>query len=87
MLEKVADELGVANLTSVALAYVMAKYPWTYPIVGGRKVEHLMANIGALEIHLSKAQVQEIDAALPFDYGGPGADVSDASDAVASCHG
>ncbi|BEJ16857.1 hypothetical protein CspHIS471_0602580 [Cutaneotrichosporon sp. HIS471] len=73
-LEKVADELGIANLTSIALAYVMAKYPWTYPIVGGRKVEHLVANIGALEISLSPAQVQAIDTALPFEYGGPGQD-------------
>ncbi len=49
----------------------MAKYPWTYPIVGGRKVEHLLANIGALEISLSLEQLQEIDAALPFEYGEP----------------
>ncbi|CAK9779584.1 uncharacterized protein COLE_05259 [Cutaneotrichosporon oleaginosum] len=72
-LEKVADDLGVENLTSVALAYVMAKYPWVYPIVGGRKVEHLIANIGALEIHLTEEQIQQLDAALPFEYGEPGA--------------
>jgi aryl-alcohol dehydrogenase-like predicted oxidoreductase len=38
-LEKVADELGVQSVTSVALAWVIAKYPYTFPIIGGRKVE------------------------------------------------
>lgn len=40
-LEKVADELKVENITAVALAYVMSKYPYVYPIVGGRKVEYV----------------------------------------------
>lgn len=38
-LEKVADELKVESVTSVALAWVIAKYPYTFPIIGGRKVE------------------------------------------------
>ena len=38
-LEKVADDLKVDSITAVALAYVMAKYPYVYPVVGGRKVE------------------------------------------------
>lgn len=29
----------------VALAYVMQKTPYVFPVIGGRKVEHLKANI------------------------------------------
>ncbi|WOO84115.1 Aryl-alcohol dehydrogenase [NADP(+)] [Vanrija pseudolonga] len=70
-LEAVADELGVASVTAVALAYIFAKYPYVYPIVGGRKVEQLHENIGALDIKLSQKQVRFLDGALPFDYGEP----------------
>lgn len=34
--------------TSVALAYVMYKAPYVFPICRGRKIEHLRANIDAL---------------------------------------
>ena len=40
-LEKVADEIGIESVTAVALAWVMSKYPYVYPIVGGRKVEYV----------------------------------------------
>ncbi|KAL5498188.1 AAD14_7 [Sanghuangporus vaninii] len=39
--------------------------------VGGRKVEHLMANINALKISLSDEQIQYLDSILPFDPGFP----------------
>ncbi|RSH95711.1 hypothetical protein EHS25_000803 [Saitozyma podzolica] len=70
-LEKVADELKVESITAVATAYVMSKYPYVYPILGGRKVEHLKANVTALDIHLTPEQVRAIDRTLPFDYGQP----------------
>lgn len=38
-LEQVADELGVKSITAVALAWVMSKYPYCFPIIGGRKIE------------------------------------------------
>jgi aryl-alcohol dehydrogenase-like predicted oxidoreductase len=37
-LEKIGDKLGVDSVTAVALAYVMSKYPYVYPIVGGRTI-------------------------------------------------
>jgi aryl-alcohol dehydrogenase-like predicted oxidoreductase len=40
-LEKVADEIGIESVTAVALAWCMSKYPYVYPIVGGRKVEYV----------------------------------------------
>jgi aryl-alcohol dehydrogenase-like predicted oxidoreductase len=44
-LEKVANDHGIKSPTAVALAYVMAKAPNVFPLVGGRKVEHLKDNI------------------------------------------
>jgi hypothetical protein len=42
-----------------------------YPIVGGRKLEHLKGNIEALKIELTDAEVDEIDDSAPFDIGFP----------------
>ena len=42
-----------------------------FPIVGGRKIEHLLANIEALDICLTDEQLAAIDASLPFDKGFP----------------
>jgi len=58
-------------ITSVALAYVMHKAPYVFPIVGGRKVEHLKGNIEGLSVKLSQAEIDEIEDAEPFDIGFP----------------
>ena len=54
---------------TVAIAYVMQKVPHVFPISGGRKVEHLQANIEALNITLSDEHIKKIEAASPFDKG------------------
>lgn len=69
-LEEIAGKKGT-QLTSIALAYIRAKYPYVYPIVGGRKIEHLKGNIEALGIELSDEEVDEIDGAVDFDVGFP----------------
>lgn len=58
-------------MTSVALAYVMHKAPYVFPIVGGRKLDHIKGNIDALSLELSKDDIKEIDNAAPFDLGFP----------------
>ena len=70
VLEKVATRKGTA-ITSVALAYVMHKAPYVFPIVGGRKIDHLQGNIDALGLELSKEDIDEIEDAVPFDIGFP----------------
>jgi aryl-alcohol dehydrogenase-like predicted oxidoreductase len=55
----------------VAIAYVMQKAPYVFPIVGGRKIEHLMANIEALDIKLSDDQIKYLESIEPFDRGFP----------------
>lgn len=42
-----------------------------FPIVGGRKVEHLMENIQALKIKLSTEQIQKLEAVTNFEPGFP----------------
>lgn len=59
------------DIVSVALAYVMQKTPYVFPIVGGRKMEHLLANIEALDISLSPEQIAYLEGVLPFDVGFP----------------
>jgi len=68
----VAAEHGLESPTTIALAYVMAKYPFTYPIIGGRKVEHLRDNIKSLSITLTQKQIEYLESVVPFDIGFPG---------------
>ena len=69
-LENIAERKGTL-LTSVALAYVLHKTPYVYPIVGGRKVEHLKGNIDALSLELTPEEIDEIENAVEFDAGFP----------------
>jgi aryl-alcohol dehydrogenase-like predicted oxidoreductase len=71
-LEKVANELGAQSIQSVALAYVMQKAQYVFPIIGGRRVEQLHQNIEALTLHLSDEQVKSLESVVPFDIGFPG---------------
>jgi len=69
-LDKIGKEIG-KPITSVALAYVMAKTTNVFPIIGGRKVEHLKGNIDALTIRLTPEQIKAIDDATDFEIGFP----------------
>ncbi|KAI5115043.1 hypothetical protein M0805_001885, partial [Coniferiporia weirii] len=51
------------------------------PLIGGRKVEHLMANIEALKISLSDEQIKYIESVIPFDPGFPNAMIGDGTSA------
>lgn len=70
VLEKVAKAKGTA-ITSVAMAYCMAKTPYVFPLVGCRTLEHLKGNIAALGVVLSEVDIEEIDGAYRFDAGFP----------------
>ncbi|KAK0465825.1 NADP-dependent oxidoreductase domain-containing protein [Armillaria novae-zelandiae] len=71
-LEKVAAEVGAeSNITAVAIAYVMHKTPYVFPIIGGRKVEHLEANLKALDILFFKEQMEYLESTVSFDPGFP----------------
>ena len=55
----------------VAIAYVMHKAPYVFPLIGGRKVEHLLDNVEALKISLSDEQILYLESVVPFDIGFP----------------
>lgn len=71
-LATVAAEHGTESVTAIALAYVLAKAPNVFPLVGGRKIEHLQDNIQALSIRLTDAQIKYLESVKPFDVGFPG---------------
>lgn len=69
-MEKVANAHNT-SITSVALAWVRTKGPYIVPIVGGRKISHLKANIEALGLELTEQDIEAIEKAVPFDLGYP----------------
>jgi len=71
VLEQIAKEVGTESITAVAIAYLLQKTPYVFPLVGGRKVEHLKQNVKALEISLSPEQIQRIEGANPIELGFP----------------
>ncbi|KGO58747.1 Aldo/keto reductase [Penicillium expansum] len=71
-LATVAVEQGIESVTTIALAYVLSKAPNVFPLVGGRKIEHLHDNIKALSIRLTDKQIEFLEAATTFDIGFPG---------------
>ncbi|KAI1083236.1 putative aldo/keto reductase [Whalleya microplaca] len=69
-LEKVAIAKNT-SITSVALAWARTKGPYIFPVVGARKTEHLQATIDALGLELTRNDIEDIEKAVPFDFGYP----------------
>ncbi|ORY35569.1 putative aryl-alcohol dehydrogenase [Naematelia encephala] len=71
-LQEVAEEIGNgATLTGVALAWARQNMTYCFPILGGTNIDHLKANIAALDIELSPEQLAKLSAAGPVDLGFP----------------
>jgi aryl-alcohol dehydrogenase-like predicted oxidoreductase len=81
-LEKVAGEHGIESLSTIALAYVLQKTPRVFPIIGGRKVEHLHDNIKALSIKLTDEQIKYLESQTDFDVGFPSNFVGESPEAT-----
>ncbi|KAF2164718.1 hypothetical protein M409DRAFT_67817 [Zasmidium cellare ATCC 36951] len=71
VLEKLANGKGGKNVTDIALAYVMHKAPYVFPIVGARKLEHIQGSVAALSISLTDDEIREIEDSHHFDHGFP----------------
>ncbi|KAI8823179.1 NADP-dependent oxidoreductase domain-containing protein [Fimicolochytrium jonesii] len=71
-LDSIAAELNATRM-QVCIAYVIKKYPLTFPILGGRKAEYLKDNIAALELveKLTQAHVETLEKTGPIDLGFP----------------
>jgi hypothetical protein len=56
-----------AVLTPFLSPDVLSKAPYVFPIIGGRKVEHLHENIKALTLKLTSEQIAAIEGVKEFD--------------------
>ncbi|KAM0788305.1 putative aryl-alcohol dehydrogenase aad14 [Microbotryomycetes sp. NB124-2] len=71
VLTAIAEGHGIESPTAVCIAYVTSKTPYVFPIVGGRKIEHLHDNIKALSIKLTPEEIKRIEDVKAFDLGFP----------------
>jgi hypothetical protein len=46
------------------LAWLLAQKPWIVPIPGTRNPDHLNENLGAINVHLTPADLHEIETAF-----------------------
>ena len=67
----IADAKG-ASVAQVALAWLLHQPVVTSVIVGAKRVEQLVDNLGAVEVELSAEDLAALDAvtALPAEYPG-----------------
>jgi aryl-alcohol dehydrogenase-like predicted oxidoreductase len=70
VLEKLSEKKGLP-LLNIALAYILNKTPYVFPIIGGRKLEHLEGNIPVIRVFLSQEDVDTIESSYEFDHGFP----------------
>lgn len=70
VIERVSLRLGTP-MTSVAMVWLMQKIPHVFPIVGGRKVEHLRGNVESLSLELSEGDFGEVYSAYGIEVGFP----------------
>ncbi|MBY5337561.1 aldo/keto reductase [Rhizobium leguminosarum] len=62
LIGKIGKKHG-ATPAQVALAWLLAQKPWIVPLFGTRKLERFEENIGALNVPLDKADLDEIEQA------------------------
>ena len=60
LLQRIADRKG-ATPGQIALAWLLAQRPWIVPIPGTRRLDRLEENLGAAELHLSTADIANIN--------------------------
>jgi aryl-alcohol dehydrogenase-like predicted oxidoreductase len=53
-----------ATAAQISLAWLLAQKPFIVPIPGTRNIDHLHENLGAINVHLTPAELREIDTAF-----------------------
>ena len=61
LLKRFAEKTD-ATPAQIALAWLLAHKPFIVPIPGTRNIDHLTENLGALDVALTPADLQEIDS-------------------------
>ena len=62
LIRRIGDRHG-ATPAQVALAWLLAQKPWIVPLFGTRRLERFEENIGALDVALTKADLDDIENA------------------------
>ncbi|HEX8044961.1 aldo/keto reductase [Rhizobium sp.] len=60
LIARIGDRHG-ATPAQVALAWLLARKPWIVPLFGTRKLERFEENVGALKVHLTQDDLEEIE--------------------------
>ncbi len=63
LLEQVGKQKE-ATPAQVALAWLLAQKPWIVPIPGSRKLERPDENLGAVNVELTRSDLQDVDNAV-----------------------
>ena len=64
LLREFGARKGGATPAQIALAWLMAQKPWIVPIPGTGNTEHLNENMGAVNVQLTPADLQELETAF-----------------------
>ncbi|MDE3124809.1 MAG: aldo/keto reductase, partial [Bacteroidota bacterium] len=69
LVEKISELAKQKHCTpaQLALAWVLAKGDFIFPIPGTKKIKYLDENVGALQVHLTKEDINTIEAVFPVD--------------------
>lgn len=65
------DRKDGTTLLNIAQAYIMQKAPYVFPIIGSRKVEHIVGAMEAVKVSLSDEDIDMIENAVHFQHGFP----------------
>jgi aryl-alcohol dehydrogenase-like predicted oxidoreductase len=63
LLKQIAEKKN-ATAAQISLAWLLAQKPWIVPIPGTRNIDHLNENLGAANVHLTPADLREIETAF-----------------------
>ncbi len=78
MVRDLADDLG-ATTAQVAIAWMRRRSPAIHPIIGARRVDQLLDNLGAINVDLPGEAMARLDAAAEPDLGFPATFIRDTS--------
>jgi aryl-alcohol dehydrogenase-like predicted oxidoreductase len=76
VIREIADGLG-ATPAQVAIAWTRSRSPAVVPVIGARRLDQLLDNLGAASLELPADAITRLDAAAPFDPGFPSAFIRD----------
>lgn len=63
LLKRLADKRN-ATPAQISLSWLLAQKPWIVPIPGTSKMDHLNENLAAVDVHLTSADLREIETAF-----------------------